>query len=177
MLPSLIVLYFNKTNPPPQKVIDSLVKCRIYKSKCSASHLVTESWCRSLATYIWEMQKNGSVCRPALHFENWNFVIVLFFFTEHIWHHKYQLGGDQCWVCWASWWVIWLPCRFGLPLGLDWGGGSVALISNKCWTKDKIHLLNVFDDGAVLLWYIFLDFIHCPYVFQPQRFDRLDPPE
>jgi len=65
-----------------------------------------------------QVQANFTVC--ALKFGSCTFVMGC---TPnpamcHIWSH-----------------VTWLDCGFGLPLGVEWRWGSLAVISNQFWTK------------------------------------------
>jgi hypothetical protein len=103
-------------------------------------------------TIIWEIQKHQSIHELTLHFKKWNFVVLVSFFTEHIQHQKCQPAAGRCSVCRASKQVIGFACGFHQPLGLDWGGGSLAHISNKCWTTLSWNFCSLFG-YHMLEWY------------------------
>jgi len=103
-------------------------------------------------TFVWSILKHGIMHRQNLYLEHWNLIVVCLFLAAHACacthtqHCKHDPVTGQCSICWASRWVIWLACGCGLPLGVGWGRGFLALISNRFWTKVK----------QTFLWYILI---------------------
>lgn len=47
--------------------------------------------------FVVKIRIHGSVHKPTLHFQHGNFVLILFLFSEHTWHHTHDSDVGHVW--------------------------------------------------------------------------------